>query len=77
MRDSTYYYDCIGKTFCNMLYQEAIKYKIEKGKQLRDKLEILISKLHYNQSYELRVRLDKVEKAISFNKGLLDECKND
>jgi len=72
MDTTRYLYGIDAKEFMYMPYHKALRYKLEKGKALYEKL-------YYSDTrpYEVALRLHRVFKAIRHNEKLLRELENE
>ena len=70
MKDSNYLYgdNIEADRWARMPYRDVLEDKLAKAKELHDELE--------EHMYNIRVRQHAVEKAINFNKALLEELKD-
>ncbi len=78
MRSTQYLYECNPNDFVGLGYKQAIEYKLNKATELlkqlyKDETEFYEGKGSYDDAKELRERIKHVNKAINYNKGLLDE----
>jgi len=64
MKDTKYLYDCSSKKFMNLIYKDALIYKIKKAKKL-------LHKLTWEDNMEDTIRISKVSSAIKHNEELL------
>ena len=73
MTESEYYYDCTFDTWDLMLYPEAL---VDRNKRVKKVWETLYqdqNKNGRNWTFDQKVRMFKVEKAVRDNQQLLDE----
>jgi len=67
MKTTKYLYGCDAKDFMHLPYAEALRYKIDKAKELLDSL------LEINFMERDTHRVNDILKAIKFNEKLLEE----
>jgi len=73
MTTSEYLYEAKPDTWDNMLYFEALEDKYQRSKKLYEKMLEKEWNSKTEMSYEFRIRLHKVRRAMDFNKELLEE----
>ncbi len=78
MKDSFYYYGIGPEAFKNLKYTDALRMKVQAGKELLNELssELYLKPIKQNMEEwgEMAERLNDVVKAIQFNERLLREC---
>ena len=76
MKDCFYYYGIGAEVFRDLKYTDALKVKINAGRELLNELsqKLYLTKVSTEEFSELSKRITDVIKAIKFNERLLNEC---